>query len=93
VAQVEAALRNITGRPWAFRVEAVSAPAAAPLTTPGAPAEEAPARPRRNPREEAEKLPLIQRAREVLGATVQRVDEGFGEAPEASPGRPATPEE
>ena len=93
VAQVEAALRNLTGRAWTFRVEASSAPAAGPLTTLGAPAEEAPARPRHNPREEAEKLPLIQRAREVLGATVQRVDDGFGEAPEAPAGRPATPEE
>jgi DNA polymerase-3 subunit gamma/tau len=92
VAQVEAALRNITGRPWTFRVEALSA-AAAPLTPLGAPAEEAPTRPRRNPREEAEKLPLIQRAREVLGATVQRVDEGFGEAPEAPAGRPAPQQE
>jgi DNA polymerase-3 subunit gamma/tau len=93
VAQVEAALRNVTGRPWSFRVEASSSAAAAPLTPPGAPAEETPARPRRNPRDEAEKLPLIQRAREVLGATVQRVDEGFGEAPEPPPGRPETPEE
>jgi DNA polymerase III subunit gamma/tau len=94
VAQVEAALRNVTGRAWTFRVEASSAPAAAPLTPPGAPAEEAPARSRRNPRDDAEKVPLVQRALEVLGATVQRVDEGFGQAPDSqSPGRPATPEE
>ena len=92
MAQVEAALRTLTGRPWSFRVETLSA-AAAPLTPPGAPAAETTARPRRNPRDEAEKLPLIQRAREVLGATVQRVDEGFGEAPEPPAGRPATPEE
>jgi hypothetical protein len=93
VAQVEAALRTITGRPWSFRVEALGAAAAAPLAPPGAPAEETPSRPRRNPRDEAEKLPLIQRAREVLGATVQRVDEGFGEAPEPPGPGPATQQE
>jgi hypothetical protein len=93
VAQVEAALRTITGRPWSFRVEALGAVAAAPLAPPGAPAEETPSRPRRNPRDEAEKLPLIQRAREVLGATVQRVDEGFGEAPEPPGPGPATQQE
>jgi DNA polymerase-3 subunit gamma/tau len=93
VAQVEAALRTITGRPWSFRVEALGAAAAAPLAPPGAPAEQTPSRPRRNPRDEAEKLPLIQRAREVLGATVQRVDEGFGEAPEPPGPGPATQQE
>jgi hypothetical protein len=35
-------------------------------------------RPRRNPKEEAEKLPLVKRAVEVLGATIQRVDDNFG---------------
>ncbi len=36
---------------------------------------------RRNAREEAEKLPLVQRALDVLGAALQRVDEGFGVLP------------
>jgi hypothetical protein len=37
--------------------------------------------PRRNAREGAEKLPLIKRALDVLGASFQRVDEGFGVLP------------
>jgi len=53
-----------------------------------------PSRTRRNAREEAEKVPLVKRALEVLGATLQRVDEGFGITPAAStPHRDAAPEE
>ena len=44
---------------------------------------------RRNAREEAEKLPLVKRAVDVLGATLQRVDEGFGVLPSV----PTNPEE
>jgi hypothetical protein len=40
---------------------------------------------RQNAREEAEKLPLVKQAIEVLGASVQRVDEGFGVLPIAPP--------
>jgi hypothetical protein len=34
---------------------------------------------RRNPREDAEKEPLVKRALDVLGAQIVRVDDGFGE--------------
>jgi DNA polymerase-3 subunit gamma/tau len=76
--RVEEALRKVTGRAWTLRVETTNAgptpPAGAvPEATP-------PPRPRPNSREEAEKHPLIKRALEVLGATVHRVEEGFGEA-------------
>jgi DNA polymerase-3 subunit gamma/tau len=90
VKKVEDALRQTTGRPWMLRIESQAAPAPAepvgplPAATPApappaGPEGAAPPRPaRRNLREEAEKLPLIKRAIEVLGASVQRVDEGFG---------------
>ncbi len=85
VARVEEALQKFTGQTWSLRIETVDGPPAAPPerieATP-------PPRPRRNPREEAEKDPLIQRAMNVLGAQVVRVEEGFGEAPAANP-RPA----
>jgi DNA polymerase III subunit gamma/tau len=67
---VEAALKDLTGQRWALQVEDISD--AANLNSPGV------ASPRRNAREEAEKLPLVKRAIDVLGASLQRVDEGFG---------------
>ncbi|HEY7330989.1 MAG TPA: DNA polymerase III subunit gamma/tau [Gemmataceae bacterium] len=89
---VEAALKELTGQPWSLRVEnsgdststldvappsggvrsnfeagdASSSPSAGVVNS------------RRNAREEAEKLPLVKRAIDVLGASFQRVDEGFG---------------
>ncbi|HTU92954.1 MAG TPA: DNA polymerase III subunit gamma/tau [Gemmataceae bacterium] len=94
---VEAALQELTGQPWTLRVEsateAASALDAAPLgedfrrrdeagdsKSPNSPGVVGP---RRNPREEAEKLPLVKRAIDVLGASFQRVDEGFGVLPNA----------
>jgi hypothetical protein len=85
--KVEDALRKTTGRPWVLRIEtaATTADGAGVLPPPAGPqavpAKLAP----RNLREEAEKLPLIRRAMEVLGASVQRVDEGFGALPEVRP--------
>jgi hypothetical protein len=68
--QVEAALKELTGQPWVLQVEDLSDTAS--LNSPSV------ASPRRNAREEAEKLPLVKRAIDVLGASLQRVDEGFG---------------
>ncbi len=67
---VEATLKDLTGQKWALQVEDISD--AANLNSPSV------ASPRRNAREEAEKLPLVKRAIDVLGASLQRVDEGFG---------------
>jgi hypothetical protein len=82
LARVEEALRRLTGKPIALRVE--SAGGAAPEAP--APAVAAPegkaAGPKRNPKEDAEKVPLIKRALEVFGTTVHRVDEGFGSPPD-----------
>ncbi len=76
--EVEAALLERTGQPWTLRVEGVANPASALDIAPA----EGSAR-NRNAREEAEKLPLIKRAIDLLGASLQRVDEGFGILPSA----------
>jgi DNA polymerase III subunit gamma/tau len=97
LARVEDAVGKLTGRPWKVRVE--TSDPAAPDSTGGeaggiqGPTEGAPARPRSNSREEAEKLPLIKRAIDVLGATIHRVDEGFGSASTERTQRPAAPPE
>jgi DNA polymerase-3 subunit gamma/tau len=87
--RLEETLRKTTGRSWTLRVESIAAPPAGTSGQPRA-AEQAPAAPRgpgakRNHKEEAERLPLIQRAMEVLGASVHRMDEGFGSTPEVRP--------
>jgi DNA polymerase-3 subunit gamma/tau len=81
VGRVEESLKKITGRAWAVRVE--SNPSTGAEGTGDSPpaASGAPARPRRNPRDDAEKLPFIRRAIDALGAQVVRVDEGFGAPP------------
>jgi hypothetical protein len=79
--RLEEALRKMTGRPWTLRVESVAT--AADLQAPAV-SESVTLPPRRSPREEAEKVPLVKRALEVFGATVQRVDEGFGALPGTS---------
>jgi DNA polymerase III subunit gamma/tau len=81
LARVEEAMRKVTGRPWNIRVETSSSPDARPHGT-GAEAVSG-VRPRRDDRAEAEKDPLVKRAVEVLGASLVRVDEGFGSAPVA----------
>lgn len=87
--RVEDALQRATGRPLALRVESVASPEAEAT----APVQSAPddagnaVRPcRRNPREDIEKVPLIRRAMEALGASIQRVDEGFGAQPAPAQG-------
>jgi DNA polymerase-3 subunit gamma/tau len=80
--RVEDILRKATGRPWLLRVE--RALEASRELKPGAPGTGTPEQseeacpPRRNPREEAEKVPLVKRVMEVFGVPVQRVDDGFG---------------
>jgi DNA polymerase-3 subunit gamma/tau len=90
VTRIEDALRKILGRPCTVRIEGViRSPGSAPVA-PGTGQRPVPhldgnsaaapvgSAPRRNPREEAEKEPLVKRAVDVLGAQVVRVDGGFG---------------
>src|SRR5439155_2197693 len=68
VARIQDALRKLTGREWLLRIEA--APGSEPAPTRAEPSEASvpAARPRRSPREDAGKQPLVQRAVDVLGA-------------------------
>ncbi len=78
VVRVEDILKKVLGRPISLRIEAV--PAVGPterLTTPSE-SLPGPPRPQRNPKEEAEKEPLVRRALDVLGAQIVRADAGFG---------------
>jgi DNA polymerase III subunit gamma/tau len=100
-AQVEAVLRELTGQPWVLKVESLVAATAPGGTHRGGsapddshgPGSAAVAVTRRNAREEAEKLPLVQRAIDVLGASLQRVDEGFGMVPSVAANPEETPVE
>jgi DNA polymerase-3 subunit gamma/tau len=87
VSKVEAALKVLTGQAWALRFEMLAGePGSTESPTSGNETEtRSTSRSRRNYREEAEKLPLIQRAVQVLGASIQRVDEGFGAEPMVRP--------
>jgi DNA polymerase-3 subunit gamma/tau len=85
VARVEGAVQKLTGQSWSLRLETVASPSPAKTSGPGDGASTPPPRPRRNSKEEAEKLPLVKRAMEVLGASLQRVDEGFGALPVVRP--------
>jgi DNA polymerase-3 subunit gamma/tau len=87
VAQVEAALRERTGQPWVLQIESLNGATngvAAPAPNGHGSSPPAAVAPRRNAREEVEKLPLVKRAVDVLGAAVQRLDDGFG-MPSATP--------
>jgi DNA polymerase-3 subunit gamma/tau len=81
LARVEEALRKLTGRSWILRVETRNSPGAGPKGTVAEAEAASGVRPRRDERAEAEKDPLVKRALEVLGASLVRVDEGFGSAP------------
>jgi DNA polymerase-3 subunit gamma/tau len=74
VAKVEDALRRVVGQAYTVRFEEDATAAAVtpegPITGP---------RPRSTAKEQAEKVPLVRRAVEVLGASIQRVEDGFGE--------------
>ena len=96
VTRIEDALKKVTGRTWTLRIETIpttdvvnDVPSVPPPETP------LPVRPaRRNPKEEAEKEPLVQRALEVLGAQILRADEGFGtKPPETKPPTAAIPDD
>jgi DNA polymerase-3 subunit gamma/tau len=92
VSRLEDALRKVTGRTWNLRFETTPTPVPnAPLPSPGEAEAVRVARPRRDFREEAEKQPLVRRAKEALGGQVIRADEGFGEL--AAPPAPAGPTE
>ncbi len=94
---VEATLRELTGQSWALRLEGAGNPTPAlnaaasdgegrnkgEVGDSQSPTSPVVAIPRRIAREEAEKLPLVKKAIEVLGASLQRVDEGFGTMPGA----------
>ncbi len=77
LARVEDALRRVTDKPWTVRFELDHS--TGPLLLP----EEAvaPSKPKVAPKEEAEKVPLVKRSLDLLGATIQRVDEGFAQEP------------
>ena len=74
---MEDALRRVTDKPWTVRFELDHS--TGPLLVP----EEAVAatKPKIAPKEEAEKVPLVKRSLDLLGATIQRVDEGFAQEP------------
>jgi DNA polymerase-3 subunit gamma/tau len=84
VTRIEDALKKVTGRPWTLRIETTPTTAvvgsAASVPTPEAPPGVRP--PRRHPREEAEKVPLVKYALDKFGAQlVQPPPEGFGTKP------------
>jgi DNA polymerase-3 subunit gamma/tau len=82
LAQIETALRQVTGKAWSVRLEADSLPTPEPTAVP------ANGKAKQSPKEEAETIPLIRRAVEMLGATIQRVDEGFGATEARGSGKP-----
>jgi DNA polymerase-3 subunit gamma/tau len=82
LARVEEALRRVTGNTWKVQLEQDASPTPSSQEPPDSNGQPAASRPRVSARETAEKQPLIRRAVEVLGATIQRVDEGFGNGTE-----------
>jgi DNA polymerase-3 subunit gamma/tau len=74
--RLEEALRKVTGQAWKLRLESTPGNGAALADSTVPPSV---VRPRRNEAEDAEKVPLIRRAIDIMGARVVRVDEGFGE--------------
>lgn len=86
VTRILEALKKLTGRTWAFRVEAISQQAAEPATSATEPDKQPISRYRRQ-RAEAIQEPLVKRAIEKLGAQIVHVDDGFGAAPSEAPER------
>jgi DNA polymerase-3 subunit gamma/tau len=84
IGRIEVALRKMTGRAWTVRIEAGPAGTEQAGSNGGTEA----ARSRRSPKEEAEKVPLVKRALDVLGGTISRVDEAFGTAAPADQEKP-----
>jgi len=78
VAKLDEVLKKLTGKSWLLKFEILPS-AAAGATGPSSPDRTSSApRPRKNPREEAEKVPLVRRVLE-LGGQIVRADEGFAE--------------
>jgi DNA polymerase-3 subunit gamma/tau len=76
--RLEEALARVTGKTWTVRIERAASPEAPAV---GPPANgPAPSRAKQPPKEEAKKVALVKRIVDVLGATIQTVDEGFGDA-------------
>jgi DNA polymerase-3 subunit gamma/tau len=84
--QIEALLSKTVGQACTVRVETIrEEPAAAQSTLAGAPNNSAAGA--RQAREKARQLPLVQKARDVLGAEILHVDPDFGEV--VVPAKPA----
>jgi DNA polymerase-3 subunit gamma/tau len=88
--RVEEAIRRVTGKPWTVHIESDAGQAVSGVQS--EPTNGPPIRPKRTAKEEAEKVPLVKRAMDVLGATILRVEEDFGE-PGPGGGRQAGPED
>lgn len=74
-AQIEDLLAKITGQVWSVQAEAT----AEPVNGHAADAIETPMQRRRRVQDELLQLPLTARVKDVLGATVVEVEEGFGQ--------------
>src|SRR5207253_9025879 len=88
--RIETLVSKVVGQPCTVRLETVrdesKAGAASTAATGPAPAALA----ERQTREKARQLPLVQKARDVLGAEILHVDPDFGEV--AAPAKPADDE-
>jgi DNA polymerase-3 subunit gamma/tau len=73
VARIERVLRELTGEDWKVTIE--SQPTEGIVSEPNDLSRAV----RRSPKEEVQTIPLVKRAIEVLGASIHRVDEGFGD--------------
>jgi len=78
VSRLEEILKKVLGRPTSLRIEGAPAVGPTERLTPPSENSTSPPRVRRNPKEEAEKEPLVRRALDVLGAQIVRADEDFG---------------
>src|SRR5262249_45304205 len=79
-------IRETAGETWNLRIQSAGGEGASSQPPIAASIESSLSRNRRQ-REEAEKEPLIQKAMEVLGAEIVRIDDGFGAAPAAGTDR------
>ena len=80
--RIQEVLLKLTGQSWQVRMSlgtGAVVPVPSPLLQPVA--EQSPPKPRENTKLIAEKDPMVQRALEVLNATIVRADQGFGVYP------------
>src|SRR5262249_9333762 len=92
-AQLEEALRKVTGRTWHLRVELETGSPGAASPAPVAEDPETPQSRSRRQRTEAMQTPLLKRAVDTLEPQMIHMDEGFGGAPTAGPGQTVPVEE